>query len=191
MNEITKCPKCGGEYVYFDGSLYVCPDCGLTTFESNGEIIHCTKCGRQIRHLPTKELEGIGFDFPHRFVGDWYEWQNEFICNTDLSLLTELPVYEETAQLSKVHVYKYKELLKKDAAVCLYGDRITVDERELPFDTVGAVVVLGKNKVNIYDGQEILQLKGDKRFNALKYVNFFHKYKNRKSGDTNGTFLGL
>ncbi|MBQ5899181.1 MAG: alkylphosphonate utilization protein, partial [Alistipes sp.] len=21
------CPKCGGEYVYFDGSLYVCPDC--------------------------------------------------------------------------------------------------------------------------------------------------------------------
>jgi len=28
MNEISKCPKCGGEYVYFDGSLYVCPDCG-------------------------------------------------------------------------------------------------------------------------------------------------------------------
>ena len=28
MSEITKCPKCNGEYVYFDGSLYVCPDCG-------------------------------------------------------------------------------------------------------------------------------------------------------------------
>ena len=28
MSEITKCPKCSGEYVYFDGSLYVCPDCG-------------------------------------------------------------------------------------------------------------------------------------------------------------------
>ena len=27
MNEISKCPKCGGEYVYFDGSLYECPDC--------------------------------------------------------------------------------------------------------------------------------------------------------------------
>lgn len=22
------CPKCSGENVYFDGSLYVCPDCG-------------------------------------------------------------------------------------------------------------------------------------------------------------------
>ena len=28
MNEISVCPKCSGENVYFDGSLYVCPDCG-------------------------------------------------------------------------------------------------------------------------------------------------------------------
>ena len=176
---------------FLERAMYVCPHCGLTTFESSGDIIRCKKCDRQIRHLPTKELEGIGFDFPHRFVGDWYEWQNQFICNTDLSLLTEVPVYEETAQLSKVHVYKYKELLKESVTVRLYGDRITVDDREFPFETLGAVVVLGKNKLNLYADNEILQLKGDKRFNALKYVNFFHKYKNRKSGDTNGTFLGL
>lgn len=34
MSEISKCPKCGGEFVYFDGSLYVCPDCGHE-FEDN------------------------------------------------------------------------------------------------------------------------------------------------------------
>ena len=34
MTEITKCPKCGGEYVYFDGALYVCPDCA---YEFDGE----------------------------------------------------------------------------------------------------------------------------------------------------------
>ncbi len=34
MSEISKCPKCGGEYVYFDGSLYVCPDCA---YEFDGE----------------------------------------------------------------------------------------------------------------------------------------------------------
>ena len=27
MNEISICPKCGSENVYFDGSLYICPDC--------------------------------------------------------------------------------------------------------------------------------------------------------------------
>ena len=36
MNEISKCPKCGGEYVYFDGSLYVCPDCA---YEFNEESL--------------------------------------------------------------------------------------------------------------------------------------------------------
>ena len=27
MTDIPKCPKCGSEFTYFDGSLYVCPDC--------------------------------------------------------------------------------------------------------------------------------------------------------------------
>ena len=34
MSEISKCPKCGSENVYFDGSLYVCPDCA---YEFDGE----------------------------------------------------------------------------------------------------------------------------------------------------------
>ena len=27
MTDIPKCPKCGSEFTYFDGSLYVCPVC--------------------------------------------------------------------------------------------------------------------------------------------------------------------
>lgn len=27
MTDIPKCPKCGSEFTYFDGALYVCPDC--------------------------------------------------------------------------------------------------------------------------------------------------------------------
>ena len=176
---------------FLERAMYVCPWCGLSTFESSGDIIRCTKCGRKIRHLPTKELEGIDEPFPHRFVADWYDWQNEYIADTDLSGMTETPVYEETVELRKVHVYKHKELLKQNAVVRLYGDRITLDDQVFPFETLGAVVVLGKNKINLYNGNDLLQLKGGKRFNALKYVNFFHKYKNRKSGDTNGKFLGL
>ena len=176
---------------FLERAMYVCPHCGLTTFESSGDIIRCTKCDRKIRHLATKELEGIGEPFPHRFVADWYDWQNDYIADADLSSLTEAPVYEETVELRKVHVYKYKELLKENAVVRLYGDRITLDDREFPFGELSAVVVLGKNKVNLYTGNEVLQLKGDKRFNALKYVNFFHKYKNSKEGNKNGKFLGL
>ena len=175
---------------FLERAMYVCPWCGLSTFESHGEIIHCVKCGRQIRHLPTKELQGVNCEFPHRFVSDWYDWQCAYINSTDLQELTEAPIYEETVRLSQVYPNKYKKLLKKAATVRLYGDRITVDDRVFPLGEVGAVVVLGKNKLNIYNGTEIFQLKGSKRFNALKYVNFFYRYKNQMAGEKGGEFLG-
>ena len=176
---------------FLERAMYVCPWCGLSTFESHDDVIHCTKCGRKIRHLPTKELVGIDDSFPHRFVANWYDWQSDYINKLDLTTLTDSPVYEETAQLSLVHAYKHKELLKKQVKVCLYGDRITLDGEEFPFDTTDSVVVLGKNKLNLYSGGKILQLKSDKRFNALKYVHFYHRYKNIKAGNQYGEFLGL
>jgi len=175
---------------FLERAMYVCPFCGLSSFESHGDLIICTKCGRKIRHKPTKELEGVGFEFPHRFVADWYDYQCGFINRTDLTALTQEPVYEEIAELRKVIPYKNKQLLKREAAVQLYGDRITVDGRVFPFDETSAVVVLGKNKLNIYFDKELLQLKGSKRFNALKYVQFFHRYQNIKAGKDD-EFLGL
>lgn len=176
---------------FLERLIYTCPKCGLSPFESSGDIIRCTSCGLQVRHLSTKELEGVGEAFPHRFVADWYDAQNALVGSLDLTAMGAEPVFRDTAALRQVHVNKYKTLLIKEANICLYGDRITVDDREFPFSRVSAVTVLGKNKLNIYDGQEVFQLKGGKRFNALKYVNFFHRYKNITEGDGNGQFLGL
>ena len=64
-------------------------------------------------------------------------------------------------------------------------------EKLLSFDEIAAVTVLGKNKMNIYVDEHIYQFKGSKRFNALKYVNLYHRYKNMKTGDGSGRFLGL
>jgi len=188
QNSDSFCHKKNAEFL--ERAMYACPFCGLSTFESHDDIIRCTKCNREIRHLPTKELEGQGFSFPHRFVADWYDWQNDYINHTDLLALADLPVYEETVQLSRVHVYKFKEKLKDAATIRLYGDRITIDDQVYPFDKTDAVVVLGKNKLNIYYGKEVLQMKGSKRFNALKYVNFFHRYRNIIRGEQH-EFLGL
>ena len=38
MNETPKCPKCGSEFTYFDGSLYVCPDC-THEFHAGEEVL--------------------------------------------------------------------------------------------------------------------------------------------------------
>jgi hypothetical protein len=144
-----------------------------------------------VRHLPTKELEGVNKPFPHRFVADWYDWQEQQVNEMELTAMTETPLYEERVQVSLVHPCRGKDLLKEDARLCLYGDRVTLDDRVLPFESLHAVTVLGKNKLNLYSSGELLQIKGDKRFNALKYVNFYFRYKNLTTGDPYGKFLGI
>ncbi len=177
---------------YLERAIYVCPYCGLAEFESNGEGIVCKKCNKRIVYTETKELKGDGFEFPFRFVSEWYDYQQSFVNSLDLLKHTEKPIFEDVADFSQVIVYKKKIPLKKECAVCLYGDKIVLDgERTFSFDELTAVAVLGRNKLNIYKGAEVYQFKGGKRFNALKYVNIYYRYKNITKGEGNGEFLGL
>ena len=117
--------------------------------------------------------------------------QNNYVNQIDPLVHLDTPLFRDTVQISRVYLEKYKKVLKKDAQLCLYGDRITLDGMDYPFAKADAITLLGKNKLNLYWDQEIFQIKGNKRFNALKYLNFYHRYKNITEGDTHGKFLGL
>lgn len=194
--------KVDGEYrhrklaEYLERAVYVCPFCGLAEFESHDDLVECKSCGRKIRYLPTKELKGEGFDFPFPFVGQWYDYQKDFVNRLDLTAMTEAPLFRDTGKLSEVILYQHKELLYKQVQLSLYGDRVLIQapdgtEINLPFAEMTASAVLGRNKLNIYFGDHVYQIYGGKRFNAMKYVNFFHRYQNIIKGETNGEFLGL
>ncbi len=180
---------------YLERAIYVCPDCGLTTLESQKATITCKKCGKRVIYQSTKELCGDGFVFPFRFVSDWYEYQKEYVNGLDLSEYENQPLYRETAGLSEVILNQRKDVLRAEMSIALYGNRIMIDEGEqelsFPFEEVSAVTVLGKNKLNIYHGGKVYQVKGDKRFNALKYVNIYHRYKNTNGEVKDDKFLGL
>ena len=180
---------------YIERAIYTCPDCGLSTLESHGDTVECKKCGKRVRYLPTKELQGVNCDFPHRFLLDWYNAQSDFVNSLDLEPYRDTPMYQDMATVREVIVYEKKLVVYKSADIKLYGDRIEIkaenNHHVYPFDETAAVTVLGRNKLNIYHGGKIYQLKGNKRFCALKYVNIYHRYKNISKGDENDKFLGL
>ena len=98
--------------------------------------------------------------------------------------------------MSEVILNKRKKKLLKNAEIKLYGDRIIINEgkdteQAFLFEEVSAVSVLGRNKLNIYHDKQVFQLKGSKRFNALKYVNIYYRHKNISKCDSDGKFLGL
>ena len=175
--------------------FYVCPHCGFSTFESCNDIVECTKCHLQARYTPSKELIGIGYEFPYHFINDWYEAQEKYVNSVDVTSLTQNPVWVDTANYSEVIPYKKKRQIADNCKVELYGNRIVISsdgyEDVYSFDECSAVTVLGRNKVNIYHGDKIYQLKGGKELNAVKFVHFFNRYRNIVKGDTNGKFLGL
>lgn len=188
--------KSGKKAEYLERAMYVCPYCGLSTFESHGNEIECKKCNRKLTYGEDKTLNGIGFEFPFIFVADWYDYQENFVNDLDVTKFTDSPIYTDYAALRQVFVFKNKTLLRKKAKISLYGNRVVIDENtadelNLSFDDMGAITVLGKNKANIYYQDKLYQLKGDKRFNALKYVNIFFRYKNIVRGESDDKFLGL
>ena len=181
---------------YLERALYTCPFCGLTTLESNGDLITCKTCGRQVRYLPTKELRGVGFEFPYRFVSEWYDSQAELVRSLDLTAHLSAPLYRDTVELFEVIPYERKVPLCEAAHFALFGDRIEVtrdgETTALPFKEIASVAVLGKNKLNVYHNDKIYQLKGNKRFNALKYVHIYHHGLNLLKGeDAKKEFLGI
>lgn len=172
-------------------AMYVCPNCGLSAFESSGNEIMCRCCGLTVHYGEDKRLTGVGAQFPFAFTTEWYAYQQQFVRELDLAQYADEAMYCERAQLSEVFLQHRKQVLAEDIAVSLYGDRIVIGEQTYSFDDLGAVTVLGRNKLNLYHGDKVYQLKGDKRFNALKYVNIYHHYKNVKRGEPYGEFLGL
>ena len=181
---------------YLERAVYVCPDCGFSAFESKKDIIRCTTCGKRIRYGADKVMNGVGFDFPFRFVNDWYEYQKQYVNGLDTRLYTEKPLFTDTVTVKNVILNKRKETYMKNAGLALYGDRMVLTARDgteqvMPFDSITAAAVLGRNKLNVYDSSHVFQITGGKRFNAMKYVNLYYRYQNITKEADNEQFLGL
>ena len=174
---------------YLERAMYVCPKCGLSAFYSEGDTISCKTCGCKVRYLPNQRLERVEGEFPFAYVADWYVYQNSYVNHLDTNAYWETPLYRDQVMLSQVQPYKRKTVLEENADLLLYGNRLQAGDRTLFFDDIRVITVLGKNKLNVYHTDALYQIKGDARFNALKYMNIFFRYKNQLAGE--GEFLGI
>lgn len=180
---------------YLERVMYVCPHCGFAHFRSDGDTVRCLDCGMKARYLPDLTFESLEGNFPYRTVKDWYDAQNEFVRSCSEEELGNGVLYEDTVRFYEVILYKRKRKLSAAASLRLCADRIECEfggsVTVMPFDEVKTVSVLGRNKLNIYTDDQIFQVKGDERFNAVKYANLFYRYENLQKGDAHGEFLGL
>ena len=72
--------------------------------------------------------------------------------------------------------------------VSISADGITISDAKerfyYPLTDISALTMVGKKKFNFYYGDKILQVKGNKRFCAIKYVHIFDGLRQIKSEST-------
>ena len=177
---------------YLERLLYVCPKCqGFSELHSEGNRVSCKRCGLSAEYFPDKTLRFVSEDVEFKHISDWYDYQESYVNSINPGELTEKPIYTDRAKVFSVIPYKRKKRISKNSVINLYGDRLEIGDKILPFSSVSVVTVLGKNKLNVYHEDKVYQLKSHKRFNAVKYMNIFHRYKNIAKGEEKNEFLGL
>lgn len=181
---------------YLERLFYVCPTCGPAKFQSNKNLVKCTQCGMTVNYEDDKKLSSETPSFSFGYAADWYDYQESFIHSLPIDSYIDKPMFEDCSGFYEVIPNKRKLLISKNAKIRLFSDRIEIDAGlsetlTLSFEEITTAAVLGRNKVNLYHNKKIYQLKSDKRFNGLKYVNMYYHYKNITKGDGNGKFLGL
>lgn len=178
---------------YLERAIYYCPVCGISEFESNGSEIKCKKCGISARYGSDLKLMSDDESFPYSTVKEWYNAQSAYMNSIDPATLTDTCISTDEVRLFEVIPYRKKIKLGMHTA-SLYGNKLECKgdtELKLNFDEVSAIAVLGRNKLNIYVGDKIYQIKSGKRFNAVKYMNLYYRYSNIKKGESEEAFLGI
>ena len=183
---------------YLERAIYYCPNCGVTHFESKGDIFECKTCGLTVKYNPNKQFSMFdGSTPPYQNVNEWYEAQKTFVKEYIPTHTDKVIACDNGINLYKVILFKNKKKICKKATITLTDHSIKITAKkyalDLSFDgQVSSMTVLGRNKLNILTDDDVFQITGDKRFNALKYTNFFYRYKNHKEGnDGINQFLGL
>ena len=175
---------------YLERAIYTCPACGMTELRSEGATLTCLGCGKRFDIADDMRVSS-DTELPFDSIGGWYDWQCDYINSIDPRDDGEAPLHTAEGRLFEIIPYKNRIKLGRDLPVALYSDRIAVGDMTFNFADCSVVTVLGRNKLNIYNGGRVFQIKCGKRFSALRYMNVFYRVRNLNKENENDRFIGI
>jgi 1-acyl-sn-glycerol-3-phosphate acyltransferase len=178
---------------HLERTLFVCPSCGsISTLISHQNTIRCTKCNLVAEYQEDLTFKLISGNMIFPTVNDWYQYQIDYLKNYDLS--RDANIFEDCdVRLSEIIRCKrkikivYGKLSMTNKAIGVNSGK---KEAGYYLDDILAMTCVGKHKLNFYIGQKIYQLKGNVKFNALKYMQMHYHIRHVKNGE-NDDFFGI
>ncbi|HQC74258.1 MAG TPA: lysophospholipid acyltransferase family protein, partial [Bacilli bacterium] len=174
---------------YLERAVFFCPVCRrIGTLHSHKDMLHCTYCHLEVTYQENLSLTANNQLFKFTYLWEWMEFEKDYLLELDLSENRTLFKDEKVTLKEVIKNRRKKKLLKGQMMMDFENIKVTDGEKTLmfPLDDIISMAVMGQNKLNIYFGKAIFQIKAHPRFNALKYMQLYFHIKNKKKGVTDG-----
>lgn len=171
---------------YIERALYLCPVChGISGIYSSKYKFRCRHCNTASTYTEKLAVSPPVADFKR--IHEWFGWERREI----VKMLSDGKTVSDDGIL-------FRESIKFKRKKKLAGNRVSIDSEKLvisdkknetvyPLKDITAITMVGKKKFNFYYNDKILQVKGDKRFCAIKYIHIFDGLRQLNAGMDKGS----
>ena len=160
---------------YLERMFFVCPKCGkVETLYSKGNYFYCKECGLKVEYTEDLHLKSDDPEFKFTRLVDWYNYQIRFVKNFEAKDDEEIFHDEEGAELYISHPDKKRELVAK-GPVILTKNCIKFAEKTIDIHEIEIASPINGNNFNFSTANEEYLVKGNPRFNPLKFIFMFNK----------------
>ena len=158
---------------YLERMFFVCPKCGkVETLYSEGNYIHCKECGLKVEYTEDLHLKSDDPDFKFSRLVDWYNYQIRWVKNFEVN--DEVIFKSGEAKLFVSHPGKKRKLIA-EGPVELTAKTLKFAEKTIDISEISIASPINGNNFNFSTATEDYYVKGDDRFNPLKYIFMFNK----------------
>lgn len=164
---------------YLERELFFCPKCKkISTLKSQADTITCQACGLEVKYKEDLALVFSDKQITFQTLVDWYHFQLEYLKKMEIE--PGKRIYEDADAVVIDKTTEEHCVLAKGQLI-LTDTRLQVDNGlqadifHVMLTDIVAATVVGANKLVVTTKDKSYQIKGTKRFNALKYVLTFNR----------------
>lgn len=158
---------------YLERQLFVCPECGAeSTLYSQGNDVHCKQCGLTVTYGENLRLSSPSPNFHFDKLVDWYEFQQQYVRNYDLTRAGIIFSDDNVALYDKSG---NERILVAQGKLVLTKDKLSIGECEFSTSEIYGGCGQDGDKFSFNIDARSYLVVGGARFNSIKYLLMFNR----------------
>ena len=158
---------------YFERLFFVCPKChSISSIYSEGNYIKCHNCDMEIEYTEDLHLKSKDVEFTK--LVEYYNYQKKFIRELNTSKM-DVIFEDKNVSLTLANPFQDKEKLEEESKVTLTNTELIFDNHKFEIKDILIASPVSGRKLVFTIGDNNYTIRGEERFNAIKYVFMFNK----------------